>query len=120
MTASNRVLITAAESVLNPHAVGDRLFGDVGAALVTDRGNQYLGVCIDTGSATGFCAEHAAIAAMVTAGEYRSEPLLPSGETTQGGCSFCRRAVDAESSSARSTRAISIPPSFWARTSPAR
>jgi cytidine deaminase len=28
-------------------------------------------VCIDTGCGTGFCAEHAAIAAMVTAGEYR-------------------------------------------------
>jgi len=64
-------LIGAAAGVLNPHFVGDRLFGDVGAALVTDGGNVYVGVCIDTASGTGFCAEHAAIAAMVTAREYK-------------------------------------------------
>jgi cytidine deaminase len=63
-------LIDAAAAVLNPHRVDDRLFGDVGAALDTVGGNRHLGVCIDTGSGTGFCAEHAAIAAMVTAGEY--------------------------------------------------
>jgi len=72
----NRELITAAQAVIHPHAVGDRLFGDVGAALVTDRGNRYLGVCIDTGSGTGFCAEHSAIAAMVTAGEYRIRAIV--------------------------------------------
>jgi cytidine deaminase len=33
-------------------------------------------VCIDTGSGTGFCAEHAAIAAMVTAGEYRITAIV--------------------------------------------
>ncbi|MDQ3543505.1 MAG: cytidine deaminase, partial [Actinomycetota bacterium] len=69
--ASNDELIAAAAAVLNPRPVGDRLFGDVAAALVTDVGTQFVGVCIDTGSGTGFCAEHAAIAAMVTAGEYR-------------------------------------------------
>jgi cytidine deaminase len=64
-------LIQAAEAVLNPRSVQGRLFGDVAAALITARGNRFLGVCIDTGSGTGFCAEHAAVAAMVTAGEYR-------------------------------------------------
>ena len=44
--------------------------GDVGCALVTIKGNIYLGVCIDTGSGMGFCAEQSAIAAMVTNGEY--------------------------------------------------
>ncbi|MGH9117013.1 MAG: cytidine deaminase family protein [Acidimicrobiales bacterium] len=51
--------------------VGDRLFGDVAATLMTTTGSVFSGVCIDTGSGTGFCAEHAAIAAMVTAGQYR-------------------------------------------------
>jgi cytidine deaminase len=67
----NRDLIDAAAAVLRPHAVGDRLFGDVAAALETAGGHRHVGVCIDTGSGTGFCAEHAAIAAMVTSGEYR-------------------------------------------------
>jgi cytidine deaminase len=69
--ALNEELIRAAEAVINPHLVGDRLFGNVAAALATTEGNRYLGVCIDTGSGTGFCAEHAAVAAMVTAREYR-------------------------------------------------
>ena len=69
---TNDELIAMAAGVLNPHTTADgRVFGDVAAALVTDRGTGFCGVCIDTGSGTGFCAEHAAIAAMVTAGEYR-------------------------------------------------
>jgi len=64
-------LVRAAVDLLNPRLVGDRLFGDVACMLVTAAGNGYGGVCIDTGSGTGFCAEHAAIGAMVTAGEYR-------------------------------------------------
>ena len=69
---TNDELIVMAAGALNPHTTADgRVFGDVAAALVTDRGTVFCGVCIDTGSGTGFCAEHAAIAAMVTAGEYR-------------------------------------------------
>ena len=72
----NDHLIEMAAGVLNPRRVGDRLFGDVACALVTDAGSGYVGVCIDTGSGTGFCAEHAAIAAMVTAGEYRIDRIV--------------------------------------------
>jgi cytidine deaminase len=74
--ASNEELIESAQAVLNPHVVGNRLFGDVGSTLITDKGNRYSGVCIDTGSGTGFCAEHSAIAAMVTAGEYRIAKMV--------------------------------------------
>src|ERR671920_918715 len=49
---------------------------DVGCALATEDGNLYRGVCIDTASGTGFCAEHSAIAAMVTAGEFRIEKIV--------------------------------------------
>jgi len=73
---TNRDLIASAAAVLNPHLVGDRLFGDVASSLMTESGNRYDGVCIDTGSGTGFCAEHSAIAAMVTAGEYRIAKIV--------------------------------------------
>ena len=73
---TNEELISSAASVLNPRMVGDRLFGDVGCALTTRDGNLYLGVCINTASGTGFCAEHSAIAAMVTTGEYRIEKIV--------------------------------------------
>src|SRR5690242_5287144 len=97
--ASNVDLIRAAEAVLNPHESGDRLFGDVGCALVTDGGRQYVGVCIDTGSGTGFCAEHAAIAAMVTAGEYRIARIVAVWRDHEGRlyvlppCGRCREFI---------------------------
>jgi len=69
-------LVDAAAAVLHPHRVDDRVFGDVAAALVTHAGNVYVGVCIDTTSGTGFCAEHAAIAAMVTAREYKIAKIV--------------------------------------------
>jgi cytidine deaminase len=72
----NDHLIERATAALNPRRVGDRLFGDVACALVTDAGSWYVGVCIDTASGTGFCAEHAAIAAMVTAGGYRIDRIV--------------------------------------------
>jgi cytidine deaminase len=49
-------------TVLTKHAEA----GSVGAALLTASGNVYTGVCIDTACSMGFCAEHAAAAAMVT------------------------------------------------------
>lgn len=69
-------LTDAAQAVLRPRRVGDRLLGDVAAVLVTDVGHRFCGVSIDTGSGTGFCAEHSAIAAMVTAGEYRIAAIV--------------------------------------------
>ena len=62
-------LIEKAKSVLKPRKIKNGSLGDVGCALVTDRGNVYLGVSIDTCCGMGFCAEHSAIAAMVTHGE---------------------------------------------------
>jgi cytidine deaminase len=63
-------LCQQAKSVLNPRRLSDIAeSGGVGAALLTDSGKVYTGVCIDTSSGMGFCAEHAAAAAMVTAGE---------------------------------------------------
>jgi cytidine deaminase len=73
---SARDLILSAAGVLKPHTVGDRLFGNVASELVASSGTRYQGVCIDTGSGTGFCAEHSAIAAMVTAGEYRINKIV--------------------------------------------
>jgi len=70
-------LIVSAASLLKPRTMKDgRLIGDVGAALLTHKGTPYFGVCIDTGSGTGFCAEHSAIAAMVTSGEYRIAKIV--------------------------------------------
>jgi cytidine deaminase len=69
-------LTRAATAALRPHKIGDRLLGNVAAALITDTGERFTGVCIDTGGGTGFCAEAGAIAAMVTAGHYRIDAVV--------------------------------------------
>lgn len=45
--------------------------GGVGAAILSESGHVYTGVCIDTSCSMGFCAEHAAAAAMISKGENR-------------------------------------------------
>jgi cytidine deaminase len=99
VTTSNDELISLAEAVLNPRVVAGRLFGDVASTLLTDAGNRYSGVCIDTGSGTGFCAEHSAIAAMVTAGEYRIAKIVAVWRSDEGvlhvipPCGRCREFI---------------------------
>lgn len=96
--ASHDELIASAAAVLNPRKVGDRLFGDVGCALVTVAGHRYSGVCIDTGG-TGFCAESAAIAGMVTAGEYQIAKIVAVWRDADGTlyvlppCGSCREFI---------------------------
>ncbi|MCL2057281.1 MAG: cytidine deaminase [Oscillospiraceae bacterium] len=65
--------------------------GTVAAAILTDRGNIYTGVCIDTPAGMGFCAEHSAIAAMVTAGESRIVKCVAAGVDDKGACAPCGR-----------------------------
>ena len=70
-------LYQQAKSVLNPRRLSQEAeAGGVGAALLTEGGKVYTGVCIDTSSSMGFCAEHAAAAAMVTAGENRVVKMI--------------------------------------------
>jgi cytidine deaminase len=65
-------LTALASATLNPRQLNENsAAGSVAAALITNKGNVYTGVCIDTPCSMGFCAEHAAIAAMITAGEQR-------------------------------------------------
>ncbi|MBB5365340.1 hypothetical protein [Deinococcus humi] len=98
-------LILEAAQVLRPRWVGDRLIGDVACVLVTEAQRHFHGVCIDTGSGTGFCAEHAAIAAMVTAGQSRIQSIVAVWRKEESGelfvlppCGRCRefiRQIDA-------------------------
>ena len=69
-----------AKAVLNPRRLSEYAeAGGVGAALLSESGRVYTGVCIDTGSSLGFCAEHAAAAAMITAGESRVLKMIAVG-----------------------------------------
>ena len=85
-------LTKLAYDTLNPRELGDGNYaGSVAAVLESDAGNIYRGVCIDTSSSMGFCAEHAAIAAMITAGESRIRRVVAVHESgLVAPCGRCR------------------------------
>jgi cytidine deaminase len=63
-------LYLQAKNVTNKRQLSEHAdAGGVGAAILTDKGNLYLGVCLDTVCSLGFCAEVAASAQMITNGE---------------------------------------------------
>ena len=66
--------------------------GEVAAALVTNSGNIFVGVCIDTACSLGMCAERNAIANMITCGETKIEKLLVVRSDGEVGmpCGACR------------------------------
>lgn len=89
-------LYEIAKDTLNPRKLSkDSYAGSVSAALLTEEGNVYKGVCIDTPCSMGFCAEHAAIASMITAGENRIIKLVAvyKDGTIIPPCGRCREFV---------------------------
>lgn len=66
--------------------------GSVGAAILTDKGNIYTGICIDTACGMGMCAERNAIANMLTNGESKITKVvavMPDGSCGTP-CGVCR------------------------------
>jgi cytidine deaminase len=96
MAESFEILYEKAKSVLKPQRLSDDVeSGGVGAALLSDSGAIYVGVCIDTSSSMGFCAERAAAAAMVTAGENRVMKMVAvdwDGRIMPP-CGYCREFI---------------------------
>lgn len=89
-------LYKIAKDTLNPRKLSqDSYAGSVSAAILSEEGNVYKGVCIDTPSSMGFCAEHAAIASMITAGENRIMKLVAvyKDGTVIPPCGRCREFV---------------------------
>ena len=69
--------------------------GGVTAAILTKQGNIYVGVCIDTASSLGMCAERNAIANMITHGESRIDKVvavMPDGRVGSP-CDACRELM---------------------------
>ena len=89
-------LYQKAYSVVNPQKLTEFAeSGTVGAAILTEQQNIYTGVCIDTSSSMGFCAEHAAAAAMINAGESRIMKMIAVNEEGKiiPPCGRCREFI---------------------------
>jgi len=86
-------LYNEAKSVQNPRKISPFIeAGSVSAAILTKKGNIYVGVCIDTASTLGMCAERNAIANMITHGESEIDKVvavMPNGDVGSP-CGACR------------------------------
>ena len=93
MDITNEELIEKAKSIVKPVKQRNGFtIADCGAALLTDKGNIFLGVSIDTPSSMGFCGEASAIAAMITNQEYKIKKIVAVLEdgTILPPCGRCR------------------------------
>jgi len=96
---NNTMLIQEAIQVVNPKTMGNATMGGVGCALETSTGKIFKGVCIDTISGMGFCAEHTAVSQMITQGEYRVLKIVTVKKDTEGNlailppCGRCREFI---------------------------
>jgi cytidine deaminase len=69
--------------------------GGVSAAILSESGRIYTGVCVDTCSTLGICAERNAIFNMITNGENRIKKVvavMPDGKTGAP-CGACRELM---------------------------
>ena len=83
----------AAKAVLNERRISEYVTcGEVAAAIRSKSGKIYTGVCIDTCSTLGICAERNAIFNMITNGENEIDKvlcILPDG-SNGAPCGACR------------------------------
>ena len=86
----------AAKEAQNPRRISDYITaGEVSAAILSASGKIYTGVCMDTCSTLGICAERNAIFNMITCGESEIAKvlaILPDG-TTGAPCGACRELM---------------------------
>lgn len=86
----------AAKAVLNARQISDYVTcGEVAAAVLSKSGKIYTGVCIDTCSTLGICAERNAIFNMITNGEQEIDRVLcvmPDG-SNGAPCGACRELM---------------------------
>ena len=91
-----KVLYEAARLALNARRISDYVTaGEVSAAILSKSGKIYTGVCIDTCSTLGICAERNAIFNMITNGEQEIDKvlaILPDG-STGAPCGACRELM---------------------------
>ena len=77
MEAVWKEMYEAAKAVQNPRRVSDYVdAGGVAAAVLSESGRIYTGVCVDTCCTLGICAERNAIFRMLTQGEHRISRVL--------------------------------------------
>ena len=91
-----KTMLDAARSVMHEERISEYVSaGEVGAAILSKSGKIYTGICVDTCSTLGICAERNAIFNMLTNGEHEISKvlaILPNGKTGAP-CGACRELM---------------------------
>lgn len=89
-------MLNSAKAVMNERRISEYVTcGEVAAAVLSKSGKIYTGVCIDTCSTLGICAERNAIFNMITNGEQEIDKvlcILPDG-SNGAPCGACRELM---------------------------
>lgn len=89
-------MLEAAKAVQGGRRISDYVeAGEVAAAVESETGRIYTGVCVDTACTLGICAERNAIFNMLTNGEHRIRRVLavmPDGKSGAP-CGACRELM---------------------------
>lgn len=89
-------LYSAAKAAQNARKISDYVTaGEVSAAILSGSGKIYTGICVDTCSTLGICAERNAIFNMLTNSESEIKKVvavLPNGKTGAP-CGACRELM---------------------------
>ncbi|MCX8736626.1 cytidine deaminase family protein [Lactobacillus sp. B4026] len=86
----------AASQVQRFHQIGEHMeAGGVAAAVLSESGKIYTGVCVDTACGLGVCAERNALFNMITQGETRVSRVLAlmSNGKNVAPCGACREFI---------------------------
>lgn len=88
-------MIDAARAVRHDRQVSAYISaGGVAAAVLTESGQIYTGVCVDTSCTLGICAERNAIFNMLTRGEHRIRRVVAiGGKKILPPCGACRELL---------------------------
>ena len=96
MDAIWQEMLEAAKAAWNPRQISEYVScGEVSAAIRSKSGKIYTGVCVDTCSTLGICAERNAIFIMITNGEYEIDRVLciPPNSGKGAPCGACRELM---------------------------
>ena len=126
MNPSHVALIAAARPLVRPITLGrpDHDAATVASAIRSTTGQIYTGVCIHLSCGLGFCAEHAAAAEMIKAGETQIESIVAvADDRILSPCGRCREflaQIDPRNANAlvildesRAVRLVDLLPHHW-------
>lgn len=96
LSNDDKNLINQAKALVGAKNVPGGVIKEVGCVLLTEKGEIFKGVCMHLSCGVGFCAEHTAIAAMIT---YTNETCIKTivaanKDTAISPCGRCRELMN--------------------------